>query len=139
MVDAAPTLGSDECRTPRAPTVPYRDSKLTRILQSSLGGNSKTCMIVTVSPHPYNEQETLSSLRYGARAQNITNVAKINKEYSVAELKMLLEKAEGRIRSLEDRIRILRQVIVDLGGTPPSDKEAENIALQIEAQIVQQS
>lgn len=113
--------------------IPYRESKLTRILSESLGGNSKTCMIVTVSPHPCNEQETLGTLRYGARAQNITNVAKVNKEYSVAELKLLLEKAEGRVRSLEDRVRILRQVIVDLGGTPPSDKEAEALALQIEA------
>lgn len=43
------------------------------------------------------------------------------------------------MRSLEDRIRILRQVILDLGGTPPTDKEAEAIALQIEAQIIKQS
>ena len=71
----------------------------------------------------------MSTLRYGARAQNITNVAKINKEYSVHELKELLEKSENRVRSLEDRIRILRQVILDLGGTPPSDKEAEAISL----------
>lgn len=48
--------------------IPYRESKLTRILSESLGGNSKTCMIITVSPHPINDQETLSTLRYGARA-----------------------------------------------------------------------
>lgn len=113
--------------------VPYRESKLTRILSESLGGNSKTCMIVTVSPHPSNEQETLSSLRYGARAQNIRNAAKVNKEYSVLELKVLLKKHEEKIMRLEDRIRVLKQVIVDLGGTPPTDKEAEDLALQIEA------
>ena len=53
--------------------VPYRESKLTRILSESLGGNSKTCLIVTCSPHPFNEQETLSTLRFGANARNIKN------------------------------------------------------------------
>lgn len=45
--------------------VPYRESKLTRILQQSLGGNSRTALIITCSPHPYNESETLSTLRFG--------------------------------------------------------------------------
>ena len=53
--------------------VPYRDSKLTRLLQESLGGNSRTCLIITCSPHPFNEQETLSTLRFGQRARNIKN------------------------------------------------------------------
>lgn len=48
--------------------LPYRESKLTRILADSIGGNSKTCMIVTVSPHSDNQFETLSTLRYGAKA-----------------------------------------------------------------------
>ena len=96
-------------------------------------------MIVTLSPHPCNEQETLRSLRYGARAQNIRNVAKVNKEYSAHELSVLLKKAEDKIKRLEARIRVLKQVVVDLGGSPPTDKEAEDLALQIEAQIVQQS
>lgn len=54
--------------------IPYRESKLTRILQESLGGNSKTCLIVTCSPSRYNEAETLSTLRFGLRAK----VIKIN-------------------------------------------------------------
>lgn len=45
--------------------VPYRDSKLTRILQESLGGNSKTSLIVTCSPSIFNEKETVSTLRFG--------------------------------------------------------------------------
>lgn len=45
--------------------VPYRESKLTRILQESLGGNSRTCLVITCSPHPFNEMETLSTLRFG--------------------------------------------------------------------------
>jgi kinesin family protein 5 len=74
--------------------IPYRESKLTRMLTESLGGNSKTCLIVTASPHPYNEVETVSTLRFGSQARQIKNQAKVNREYSVAELKILLEKAE---------------------------------------------
>lgn len=77
--------------------VPYRESKLTRILSESLGGNSKTCLIITCSPHPFNEQETLGTLRFGTRARNIKNQAKVNREYTVAELKKLLDKAENEL------------------------------------------
>ena len=58
--------------------VPYRDSKLTRVLQDSLGGNSKTVLIVACSPSAYNASETVSTLRFGARAKNIENKAKVN-------------------------------------------------------------
>jgi kinesin family protein 5 len=77
--------------------VPYRESKLTRILSESLGGNSKTCLIITGSPSTYNEAETLSTLRFGQRARSIKNQAKVNKEYTVPELKRLLEKAEAEV------------------------------------------
>ena len=53
--------------------IPYRESKLTRILSESLGGNSKTCLVVTCSPHPFNELETVSTLRFGTWARNIKN------------------------------------------------------------------
>lgn len=59
--------------------IPYRDSKLTRVLQESLGGNSKTTLIVTCSPHPNNIAETISSLRFGISAKKIKNKPKINK------------------------------------------------------------
>jgi kinesin family member 5 len=49
--------------------IPYRESKLTRMLTESLGGNSKTSLIVTCSPHPYNEAETLGTLRFGTAAR----------------------------------------------------------------------
>lgn len=77
--------------------IPYRDSKLTRALQESLGGNSKTTLIVTCSPHICNLSETLSALRFGMSAKNIKNKPKINREYTVAELQILLEKAEAKI------------------------------------------
>lgn len=53
--------------------IPYRDSKLTRILQESLGGNSATCLVITCSLSAYNDRETLSTLRFGNRAKNIKN------------------------------------------------------------------
>lgn len=73
--------------------IPYRDSKLTRVLQESLGGNSKTTLIVTCSPHPNNLSETISTLRFGISAKKIKNTPKINKELTVAELQALLDKS----------------------------------------------
>ena len=92
--------------------IPYRESKLTRVLQESLGGNSKTCLIITCSPSIYNESESLSTLRFGERAKKIKNKPKINKEITVAELQKLvtqlkeqLKKADARIVQLENYIR----------------------------------
>jgi len=53
--------------------ISYRDSKLTRLLQESLGGNAKTSLIVTISPSNYNCDETISSLNFGSRAMKVTN------------------------------------------------------------------
>lgn len=59
----------------KAPHIPYRDSKLTHILTDSLGGNSKTCLIITCSPDPSNDQETLNTLDFGSCAREIKNNA----------------------------------------------------------------
>lgn len=85
--------------------IPYRDSKLTRILQESLGGNSRTTLIINCSPSSYNEAETLSTLRFGNRAKSIKNKAKVNQERSAAELKALLSKAEAEIERLKAYIK----------------------------------
>ncbi|KAG8746935.1 hypothetical protein FRC10_003106 [Ceratobasidium sp. 414] len=74
--------------------IPYRDSKLTRILQESLGGNSRTTLIINCSPSSYNEAETLGTLRFGMRAKSIKNTARVNAELSPAELKGLLKKSQ---------------------------------------------
>ena len=63
--------------------IPYRDSKLTRLLQDSLGGNARTLMIATMSPASYNYDETLSTLRYANRAKCIKNKPKINEDPKV--------------------------------------------------------
>lgn len=59
--------------------IPYRDSKLTRLLQESLGGNSKTRLIINISPSMYNYSESLSSLRFGFRAKQIKNKPRVNR------------------------------------------------------------
>lgn len=81
--------------------VPYRDSKLTRILQESLGGNSRTTLIINCSPSSYNDAETLSTLRFGMRAKSIKNKAKVNVELSAAELKALLKQANTQITTFQ--------------------------------------
>lgn len=91
--------------------VPYRDSKLTRILQESLGGNSRTTLIVNCSPSSYNDAETLGTLRFGTRAKSIKNKAKVNAELSPAELKALLKKAQGQVTNFESYISNLESEI----------------------------
>lgn len=87
--------------------VPYRDSKLTRILQESLGGNSRTTLIINCSPSSYNEAETLSTLRFGMRAKSIKNTARVNAELSPAELKGLLKKAQSSNSAYQQYIAAL--------------------------------
>ncbi|WYZ45303.1 hypothetical protein EsH8_VIII_000619 [Colletotrichum jinshuiense] len=108
----------------RSSHVPYRDSKLTRILQESLGGNSRTTLIINCSPSSYNDSETLSTLRFGTRAKAIKNKAKVNAELSPSELKALLGKARGQISTFETYISNL-EVEVQLwrtGESVPKDK-----------------
>lgn len=71
--------------------IPYRDSKLTRLLQDSLGGNTKTIMIAAVSPANYNYDETLSTLRYASRAKFIKNKPKINEDPKDALLREYMD------------------------------------------------
>lgn len=67
--------------------IPFRDSKLTRLLQDSLGGNTKTLMVACVSPADNNYDETLSTLRYANRAKNIKNKPKVNEDPKEAMLR----------------------------------------------------
>ncbi|VDI77930.1 StAR-related lipid transfer protein 9 [Mytilus galloprovincialis] len=73
----------------RLPYIPYRDSVLTWLLKDSLGGNSKTIMIATISPASICYNETISTLRYAQRAKNIVNKPKINEDASVTLIREL--------------------------------------------------
>ena len=86
--------------------VPYRDSKLTRLLQSSLGGNAKTALLVCVSASSLHAEETVSTLRFGVRAKRVRNAAKVNVDVDddllAARLELVALRAE-RDDALRDR------------------------------------
>lgn len=86
---------SDDDKRRRGAHVPYRDSKLTRILQDSLGGNSQTCMIACVSPAEVNFEESLNTLRYAARARNIRNTPVINRDANASQIAQLKAEIEA--------------------------------------------
>ena len=108
----------------RSSHVPYRDSKLTRILQESLGGNSRTTLIINCSPSSYNDAETLSTLRFGMRAKSIKNKAKVNAELSPAELKAMLAKAKANLTNFETYVSNLEGEVQQWrsGDTVPKDR-----------------
>lgn len=86
--------------------IPYRDSKLTRLLQDSLGGNTKTIMIAACSPADYNYDETLSTLRYASRAKFIQNKPKVNEDPKDALLKEYMEEIKKLKLMLEGKMPI---------------------------------
>ena len=108
--------------------IPYRESKLTRILTESLGGNAKTSLIITCSPSPYNVAETVSTLRFGTAARNIKNKPKVNKEYTVQELKLMVSKRDDIISTLKKRIKVLEEFIRENGLEMPSDENLAKLA-----------
>ena len=112
--------------------IPYRDSKLTRILQESLGGNSRTTLIINCSPSSYNDQETISTLRFGVRAKAIKNKAKINAELSPLELKQLLKKAQNQVTTYQSYLSSLENEVQSWrsGENVPKEKWAPPLTAQ---------
>jgi kinesin family protein 3/17 len=92
--------------------IPYRDSKLTRMLQDSLGGNTKTLMVACLSPADNNYDETLSTLRYANRAKNIKNKPKINEDPKDA----MLREYQEEINRLKAMLRGEIPVQIEGGG-----------------------
>lgn len=84
--------------------IPYRDSKLTRILQDSFGGNSVTTLLCHCSPAMFNREETLGTLRFAARAKQIRNKPVVNREMSLKELQVQLAQALDRIKFLDGKL-----------------------------------
>ena len=103
--------------------IPYRTSKLTRLLQDSLGGNTKTVMIAACSPADYNLDETLSTLRYASRAKAIKNKPKVNEDPKDALLKQY-----------EDEIKQLRELLLKFqSGKPGNDNQIAAALTKISA------
>jgi kinesin family protein 18/19 len=87
--------------------VPYRDSKLTRMLKDSLGGNCKTVMIVTISPSSNQYEETINTLKYANRAKNIKTKPIPNKklvELHIEEYKGVIEELRQEVENLKVRL-----------------------------------
>lgn len=108
--------------------IPYRDSKLTRLLQTSLGGNARTSMIVTVSPVSWNRGESRSSLNFASRAKTVVNKAKVNK---VSDNSALLEQ-------YRKEIAMLRAQLAKSGGEQDGLLRAEDGSLVTAAQLIKQ-
>ena len=106
--------------------IPYRNSKLTRILQESFGGNSVTTLLCHCSPASFNKEETLSTLRFAARAKQIRNKPRVNRDLSPQELQMQYAQALDRIRSLEDKLAILAGSNANIGGSAISPARLRN-------------
>lgn len=111
---------------------PYRQSRLTWVLSDSLGGNSKTMMIVAVSPYSGNVEDTLSTLRYGLKAKAIVCNARVNEEKTAAVVNMLRTQMDDLRRQLE-AMADADQAEQDRLETELKQKESEFITLQDES------
>lgn len=130
--------------------VPYRDSKLTRILQDSLGGNARTCMIACISPAEINFEETLNTLKYASRARNIKNKPVINRDPQSA----IIAQLKQELSSLKQEIKSYQKILSDSGNediraslellqkdySGPNDEElqiAKSKTTQLEKKLIQ--
>ncbi|KAG4930701.1 hypothetical protein GLYMA_17G169400v4 [Glycine max] len=114
----------DEKKRKEGVHVPYRDSKLTRLLQDSLGGNSKTVMIACISPADINAEETLNTLKYANRARNIQNKPVVNRDLISNEMQQLRQQLKylqaelcSRVGAPADEVRVLKERIAWLEST----------------------
>lgn len=113
----------------RSSHIPYRESKLTRLLQDSLGGRTKTCIIATVSPAKSNLEETISTLDYAFRAKNIRNKPQVNQ---MINKKTLLKEFTFEIERLKSELIATRQ----RNGVYLSNENYEEITTESESRRI---
>ncbi|KAJ2814818.1 Kinesin-like protein kif21a, partial [Coemansia erecta] len=100
----------------RALHVPYRDSKLTRLLQDSLGGNSQTLMLACISPSSKNSSESLNTIRYANRTRNIRNRVAVNFDKNSSAELSILKTEVARLRGELSKLKLQRQSTAALAG-----------------------
>ena len=115
--------------------VPYRDSKLTRLLKDSLGGNCRTVMIANISAAESSFEETLNTLKYANRAKNIKSTVRrnvLNVDYHISEYVQLINNLRNEIKGKDNRIFILSYLgVIDClrleGPDSPPESASEHI------------
>ncbi|KAI9031278.1 kinesin-domain-containing protein [Hyaloraphidium curvatum] len=124
------------CKSVHSRHIPYRDSKLTRLLKFSLGGNCKVVMIANISPHPSYYEETHNTLMYANRAKEIkTKVEqnRVNVEAGVEEYTRIIAELEDQVKHLREQLELARSAGVKgdpSGGKAVYDQVANSRALQ---------
>ncbi|KAF0023806.1 hypothetical protein F2P81_024436 [Scophthalmus maximus] len=112
----------------RSSHVPYRDSKLTRLLQDSLGGNAKTVMVATLGPSSQHYDETLTTLRYANRAKNIQNQPRVNedpKDALLREFQMEIARLRAQLNHRKWRSMQKKEQVEGEGWEGDEDEEPE--------------
>uniref|UniRef100_A0A8C7RRA2 Kinesin family member 21A n=1 Tax=Oncorhynchus mykiss TaxID=8022 RepID=A0A8C7RRA2_ONCMY len=118
-------------RSKRSTHVPYRDSKLTRLLQDSLGGNSQTVMIACISPSDRDFMETLSCLNYANRARNIKNKVMVNQDKASQQISALRTDI-ARLQMELMEYKTGKRMVGEDGMESINDMAHENSMLQTE-------
>ena len=107
---------------------PFRDSKLTLILRNSLGGNTKTSLLLAASPHPDNVQETISTLRFGERAKKIKTKVKANTQRSAAQLQQIVDRLQEELEKTRAYVKLLEDKLGENGIALPSQPSKADVA-----------
>lgn len=126
-------------RSKKGSFVPFRDSKLTRMLKDSLGGNCRTVMIVTTSPSSSQFEETLNTLKYASRAKCITTKPVENKklvEFHIAEYKSIIAELRGEIETLKMKVKPENDTEAECSCKASREQDAREAEL-IKAQLVE--
>ncbi|XP_075899207.1 kinesin-1 heavy chain-like [Nelusetta ayraudi] len=118
--------------------VPYRDSKMTRILQDSLGGNCRTTMVICCSPSSFNDAETRTTLQFGQRAKTVKNQVSLNVELTAEQWKSKWEKEKERNKTLKNTVTLLETELGRWRGgeSVPTEEQFDKEKAKAEAQAM---